>query len=114
MYDASQKIEIQDKSFDILFKRTPLSILGTDRIEGIELALNRLEGARIYFHFYFYIHYFVKKFIGEKAVITDEKHMLNCELAFRSIGYRSVQVDPDVPFDKSSFTVPQNTGAQPY
>jgi len=48
MYDASQRTEIQDKSFNILFQRTPISILGTNKIEGIELALNRLEGERTY------------------------------------------------------------------
>lgn len=45
MYDASQKTEVQDKLFDILFLRTPISIIGTTRIEGIELAVNQLEGA---------------------------------------------------------------------
>ncbi|XP_025405793.1 NADPH:adrenodoxin oxidoreductase, mitochondrial [Sipha flava] len=90
MYDASQKTEVRDKYFDILFLRTPISILGTSKVEGIELAVNHLE--------------------GDKAVITDEKYSLNCELAFRSIGYRSVQVDPDIIFDKHTSTVPQNPG----
>lgn len=44
MYDASQKSEFLSKSFDILFLRTPISIIGTNKIEGIELAVNRLEG----------------------------------------------------------------------
>lgn len=47
MYDASQKTEVQDKNFDILFLRTPVSILGTDKIEGIELAVNHLEGINV-------------------------------------------------------------------
>ncbi|KAL4120621.1 hypothetical protein QTP88_013280 [Uroleucon formosanum] len=90
MHDASQKTEIRNKLFNILFLRTPISILGTSKIEGIELAVNHLE--------------------GERAVVTNEKYTLKCELAFRSIGYRSVQVDPDIPFDKMSSTVPQSTG----
>ncbi|KAF0732751.1 Uncharacterized protein FWK35_00028693 [Aphis craccivora] len=90
MYDASQKTEVRDKLFDLLFLRTPISILGTRKIEGIELAVNHLE--------------------GEKAVVTDEKYTLKCEIAFRSIGYRSIQADPDVPFDKISSTVPQSIG----
>lgn len=49
-------------------------------------------------------------FTGEKAVVTDENYALKCGLCFRSIGYRSVQADPDVPYDKSTSTVPQNTG----
>lgn len=47
MFDASQKTEVRDKSFDILFLRTPVSILGTNKVEGIELAVNRLEGINI-------------------------------------------------------------------
>ncbi|VVC38083.1 Ferredoxin-NADP+ reductase, adrenodoxin-type,FAD/NAD(P)-binding domain [Cinara cedri] len=91
MYDASQKLESRgDKSFDILFYRTPISLLGSDKIEGIELAINRLE--------------------GDKAVITNEKYTLKCDLAFRSIGYRSIQADPDIPFNRASSIVPQSTG----
>jgi len=47
MHDASQKTEVQNKLFKILFLRTPISILGTSKIEGIELAVNHLEGANI-------------------------------------------------------------------
>lgn len=43
-------------------------------------------------------------------MILDENYTLKCGLCFRSIGYKSVQADPDVPFDKSTLTVPQNTG----
>lgn len=43
-------------------------------------------------------------------MVTEEKCSLHCELAFRSIGYRSVQVDPDIIFDKQTATVPQNPG----
>lgn len=50
-------------------------------------------------------------FIEEKAVVTDEKYSLECELAFRSIGYRSVQADPDIPFVTETSTVPQNLGS---
>lgn len=49
MLDASQKTYVQgEKSFDILFLRTPISILGVDKIEGIELAVNHLEGENYY------------------------------------------------------------------
>lgn len=46
MFDASQKNEIREKCFDILFLRTPISILGGNKIEGIEMAVNRLEGIK--------------------------------------------------------------------
>lgn len=54
MHDASQKTEVQNKLFDILFLRTPISLLGTSKIEGIELAVNYLEGATIVIKFYEY------------------------------------------------------------
>lgn len=47
MYDASQKFEIRNKSFDVLFLRTPISVLGSDKVEGIELAVNHLEGVNV-------------------------------------------------------------------
>lgn len=46
MYDASQNTKVRDKLFDLLFLRTPISILGTKKIEGIELAVNHLEGKK--------------------------------------------------------------------
>lgn len=51
MYDASQKTEVRDKLFDLLFLRTPISILGTKKIEGIELAVNHLEGKNLLCNF---------------------------------------------------------------
>lgn len=47
MYDASQKTEVLDKSFDILFLRTPISMLGMNKLERMELAVNYLEGIEI-------------------------------------------------------------------
>lgn len=62
MYDASQKTEIRDKSFDILFQRTPIAIVGTEKILGINLALNRLEGKNLFsFQFRNYIYFFSLK-----------------------------------------------------
>lgn len=45
--DASLKTDVQDKLFNILFLRTPLLILGENKIEGIELAVNYLKGTYI-------------------------------------------------------------------
>lgn len=43
--------------------------------------------------------------------MTDQKDKLKCDMVFRSIGYRSIQVDPEIPFDKLTSTVPQNVGS---
>lgn len=68
MYDASQKTEVRDKMFDLLFLRTPISIIGTGKIEGIELAVNHLEGKKNFYvillHIYLFIkHYYINNFL---------------------------------------------------
>ena len=66
------------------FLRSPLRVLGTERVTGIELAANRLEdrgNGRI------------------AAVATGETETLECGLVLRSIGYRGRPLD-EVPFDE--------------
>lgn len=46
----------------------------------------------------------------QKAVATDETEVIDCGLVLRSIGYRSVPIDPAVPFDKHAGIVPNNKG----
>ncbi|KAJ8734109.1 hypothetical protein PYW07_014660 [Mythimna separata] len=66
------------KYFKPVFFRSPNKFLIDDKkqLTGIELICNKL--------------------VGEKCVPTEEKEILNCELAFRSIGYKSVQADKDL------------------
>ncbi|XP_050538304.1 NADPH:adrenodoxin oxidoreductase, mitochondrial [Daktulosphaira vitifoliae] len=90
MYDASKNNIDEEKKFNILFLRTPILIEGSEHVKGILLSKNLLE--------------------GEKAKITEQKNKLKCDIIFRSIGYRSIQIDPEIPFDKLTSTVPQNTG----
>ncbi len=66
------------------FLRSPIEILGTDRVEGIRIAVNRIEDG------------------GDGrlvAVPTGESETLQCGLVLRSIGYRGVPL-PGVPFDE--------------
>jgi ferredoxin--NADP+ reductase len=64
------------------FLRSPLEILGTDRVEGMRIAVNRIEdrGGRL------------------AAVPTGAEETIECGLVLRSIGYRGVPI-PGVPFD---------------
>ncbi|KAJ8734707.1 hypothetical protein PYW08_013957 [Mythimna loreyi] len=66
------------KYFRPVFFRSPNKFLVDDKkqLTGIELICNQL--------------------VGEKCVPTEEKEILNCDLAFRSIGYKSVQADKDL------------------
>ncbi|XP_022900453.2 NADPH:adrenodoxin oxidoreductase, mitochondrial [Onthophagus taurus] len=44
----------------------------------------------------------VNKLINNRAVLTDTKEIINCDLIITSIGYKSDQVDSDIPFDEEN------------
>jgi len=72
------------------FFRSPVAILGEERVEGIELVRNTLDAE-------------------QRAVPTDERELLACGLVFRSVGYRGVAL-PGVAFDERSGTIPNVGG----
>jgi ferredoxin--NADP+ reductase len=72
------------------FLRSPVAILGAERVEGIELVRNELDE-------------------NEHAVATEERETLSCGLVFRSVGYRGVEL-PGVPFEERSGTIPNEGG----
>jgi ferredoxin/flavodoxin---NADP+ reductase len=72
------------------FFRSPVAILGDERVEGIELVRNELDA-------------------NERAVATDEHETLECGLVFRSVGYRGVELS-GVSFDAASGTIPNEGG----
>jgi ferredoxin/flavodoxin---NADP+ reductase len=72
------------------FFRSPVAILGEERVEGIELVRNTLDAE-------------------QRAVPTEEHETLACGLVFRSVGYRGVAL-AGVPFDDASGTIPNAGG----
>ncbi|XP_023023088.2 NADPH:adrenodoxin oxidoreductase, mitochondrial [Leptinotarsa decemlineata] len=72
------------KEFRPLFHRSPLQILGGNKVEGVLLGVNKLEG---------------DNFLNQKAVLTDLQETLRSDLAISSIGYKSIQADDEIPFD---------------
>lgn len=86
-----------EKRFLPLFCRSPLKFLSTDsgRLVGIELSLNQLVG---------------DDYSTQKSVQTEQREILNCDLAFKSIGYKSVQVDPEINFDFKNGLVSNENG----
>jgi ferredoxin/flavodoxin---NADP+ reductase len=78
------------KRLVLAFYRSPVAILGEERVEGIELAKNVLDAEN-------------------RAVATGEHETLSCGIVFRSVGYRGVAL-PDVPFDESSGVIPNERG----
>jgi ferredoxin--NADP+ reductase len=61
------------------FLRSPVQILGEQRVEGLRMVRNRLE--------------------GDRAVPTETEELLECGLVVRSIGYRGRPI-AGVPFDE--------------
>ncbi|KAL8163259.1 UNVERIFIED_CONTAM: hypothetical protein K2H54_015979 [Gekko kuhli] len=85
------------REWSLKFLRSPLEVLpATDgkRARGIRMAVTRLQGS------------------GEtaKAVPTGEVEDLLGGLILSSIGYRSLPIDPTVPFDSKQGIIPNNLG----
>ncbi|KAM3592737.1 uncharacterized protein V6R79_024123 [Siganus canaliculatus] len=79
------------------FFRSPVEILAdpdNSRTAGLRLAVNRLEGEGD----------------GARSVLTGEVEDVTCGLVISSIGYKSLPIDPRVPFDSNRAIVPNSMG----
>ncbi|KAF7641741.1 hypothetical protein LDENG_00273120, partial [Lucifuga dentata] len=95
--EERQRRDEASRVWGLRFFRSPVEILsGPDRsrTSGIRLAVNRLQGS------------------GEaaRAVLTGEVEDVSCGLVISSIGYKSLAIDPSVPFDSRKAIVPNTTG----
>ncbi len=91
---ASRAPEGKPRTVRLRFRVSPVAILGSERVEGVEIVRNRLEAderGRV------------------RAVPTDERETIPCSLVFRSVGYHGVPL-PGVPFDPSTGTIPNDRG----
>ncbi|MGH3066773.1 MAG: FAD-dependent oxidoreductase [Gaiellaceae bacterium] len=82
------------RTIRLRFCVSPVTLLGVDRVEGVEIVRNRLEAdehGRV------------------RAVPTDEREVTPCGIVFRSVGYHGVAL-PDVPFDAVTGTIPNDQG----
>jgi ferredoxin/flavodoxin---NADP+ reductase len=91
---AARPPEGKPRAVRFRFRASPVAILGDERVEGVEIAHNRLEpdGRG-----------------SVRAVPTEEREVIPCGIVFRSVGYRGVGL-PGVPFDESSGTIPNDGG----
>jgi adrenodoxin-NADP+ reductase len=85
------------RNFLPVFHRSPLKFLTTDvgRLIGLEMNINRLIGLDV---------------SSQQCQATGQREILNCDLILRSIGYKSIQVDPDINFDTVNGCVPNVAG----
>ncbi|XP_026764004.1 NADPH:adrenodoxin oxidoreductase, mitochondrial isoform X2 [Galleria mellonella] len=81
-------IHNDNKLFKPIFFRAPKKILVNShkKITGIDLICNELQG---------------NKLEEQKCVATANTEILNCSLAFRSIGYKCVKADDEIVFNSN-------------
>jgi ferredoxin/flavodoxin---NADP+ reductase len=91
---ATREPEGKPKRLVLRFLLSPVAIAGEGRVEGIELARNRLEADAAG---------------ALRASATGERETLSTGIVFRSVGYRGVAL-PGVPFDEDTGTVPNDRG----
>nr|XP_013807916.1 PREDICTED: NADPH:adrenodoxin oxidoreductase, mitochondrial-like [Apteryx mantelli mantelli] len=85
------------REWGLRFQRSPQEVLPTAdgrRARGVRMALTRLEGSGD----------------SAKAVSTGDVEELECGLVLSSIGYRSLPLDPAVPFDPQRGIIPNSSG----
>jgi hypothetical protein len=82
------------KRVRLRFYVSPVAILGEGRVEAIELERNRLVPDGLG---------------GIKAEPTGELEVVPCDVVFRSVGYRGVEL-PGVPFDERRATIRNEGG----
>jgi ferredoxin--NADP+ reductase len=82
------------KTIRLRFLVSPVAILGEERVEAVEIVRNTLvdDGRG-----------------GLKAVAGEERETIPCSIVFRSVGYHGVPL-PDIPFDESRGTLPNDGG----
>ena len=91
---AAREPSGKPRTVRLRFRVSPVTILGSGRVEAVEVVHNRLEQDE---------HGHVR------AVATDEREVIPCGLVFRSVGYHGVAL-AGVPFDTASGTIPSEGG----
>lgn len=84
-----------EKQFKPVFYKSPVEFKGSENVQQVILGINKLEGDDL---------------INKTAILTDEREYLDCNLAVTSIGYKSIQADPELPFDESKGIVINKSG----
>ncbi|XP_010078702.1 PREDICTED: NADPH:adrenodoxin oxidoreductase, mitochondrial, partial [Pterocles gutturalis] len=85
------------REWGLKFQRSPQEVLPTAdgrRARGVRMALTRLEGSGD----------------SAKAIPPGDVEELECGLVLSSIGYRSLPLDPAVPFDTKRSIIPNSAG----
>lgn len=85
--------KVGGRSIQIRFFESPVRMVGTDRVTGVEFERSILVGEPG----------------QQKAVGTGVRHIIPADMVFKSVGYRSVPL-PGCPFDTTRHVVPNING----
>jgi len=85
-----------NKNLVLHYLKTPVRVIGSSdgKVTGIELEKNILSGEAG----------------NRKAVGTGVKEVIQCGVIFTSIGYKSLPIGADVPFDTEKGLIPNQNG----
>ena len=86
-----------EKQWEMLFCRTPKKITANDTndVNGIVFSLNRLEGTDLE---------------NPTVVDTGEEEAIDCGIVVKSIGYKSLPLAEELPFDHARGVIRQSEG----
>ena len=84
-----------DKELFPIFLRGPSELAGSKAVEKIRLHVNELNG---------------DDYLTQKAIATEDFEEIPCGLVLRSIGYKSVRIDPALPFDERHGRIVNSSG----
>jgi len=86
-------VEDPQRTLSIRFFESPVAFVGTDRVTGVVVERNRLDGPPG----------------QQKAIGTGVQQVIPADMVFKSVGYRSVPL-PGCPFSTTTHTVPHHQG----
>ena len=90
---AARPPEGKPRRIVIRFLTSPVAIVGTDRVEAVEVVRNELVEVQ-------------GRLVARPTVQTE---VIPAGLVLRSVGYKGIAL-PDVPFDERSGTIPNDRG----
>ncbi|XP_034950847.1 NADPH:adrenodoxin oxidoreductase, mitochondrial [Chelonus insularis] len=95
MEQSKLNIENDEKIFSPIFFRGPCEIVGDTCVEKIKLSINEMIG---------------DNYLTQVAKPTNSIEELSCGVVFRSIGYKSTQIDETISFDEKAGRIKNNQG----
>ncbi|KAJ8036831.1 NADPH:adrenodoxin oxidoreductase, mitochondrial [Holothuria leucospilota] len=93
----ADRIETTNREWGLKFLRSPLEIIADKSggcVAGVRFAINHIQ----------------EKGGQEIALPSGEEEFIKCGIVLKSIGYKSVQLDPIIPFDTAQGVIKNDKG----